>query len=231
MQGFLRSDGRKGIRNYVVVAYLVECAHHVAREIALPLREQGVHLIGFPGCYPNAYADRIMRRICTHPNVGAVLLVSLGLREFQSQRPGRNRPPVRPAGRDAGHPADRRHAVDDPRRPRVGRAGPEAVARHAPLRDGRRRPGRGHDLRRLRRHQRADGQPGDRQGLRLAGRSRRGGHLRGDQRDWSAAKSTWPAGPSRRNWAANCSPPWSRPRTIIACWATAVSPPAMPKAA
>ena len=39
MQGFLRSDGRKGIRNYVVVAYLVECAHHVAREITLPFRE------------------------------------------------------------------------------------------------------------------------------------------------------------------------------------------------
>ena len=28
--GYLRQDGRKGIRNYVVVAYLVECAHHVA---------------------------------------------------------------------------------------------------------------------------------------------------------------------------------------------------------
>ena len=35
MRGFLRSDGRKGIRNTVVVAYLVECAHHVAREILL----------------------------------------------------------------------------------------------------------------------------------------------------------------------------------------------------
>lgn len=78
IQGFLRSDGRKGIRNIVAVAYLVECAHHVAREIALPLRDQGVHLIGFPGCYPNAYAQRILERICTHPNVGAVLLVSLG---------------------------------------------------------------------------------------------------------------------------------------------------------
>jgi len=32
----LRADGRKGIRNTVVVAYLVECAHHVAREIDKP---------------------------------------------------------------------------------------------------------------------------------------------------------------------------------------------------
>ena len=38
LRGYPRSDGRKGIRNVVVVAYLVECAHHVAREIvgALP---------------------------------------------------------------------------------------------------------------------------------------------------------------------------------------------------
>ena len=75
MQGFLRQDGRKGIRNYVVVAYLVECAHHVAREITLPFRDQGAHLIGFPGCYPNAYAEKMMERICTHPNVGAALLL------------------------------------------------------------------------------------------------------------------------------------------------------------
>jgi altronate hydrolase len=82
IQGYLRQDGRKGIRNVVAVAYLVECAHHVAREIATPFREQGVHLIGFPGCFPNAYAERLMRRICTHPNVGAVLLVSLGCESF-----------------------------------------------------------------------------------------------------------------------------------------------------
>jgi len=82
MQGFLRSDGRKGIRNVVAVAYLVECAHHVAAEIAGPFRGQGVHLIGFPGCFPNAYAARIMRQLGTHPNVGAVLLVSLGCESF-----------------------------------------------------------------------------------------------------------------------------------------------------
>jgi altronate dehydratase large subunit len=82
MQGYLRSDGRKGIRNVVVVAYLVECAHHVAREIAHSFRGQEVHLIGFPGCFPNAYADRIMRQLTTHPNVGAALLVSLGCESF-----------------------------------------------------------------------------------------------------------------------------------------------------
>ena len=82
MRGYLRSDGRKGIRNHVVVAYLVECAHHVAREIVLPFRDSGAHLIGFPGCFPNTYAQQMMERLCTHPNVGGVLLVSLGCESF-----------------------------------------------------------------------------------------------------------------------------------------------------
>ena len=81
MNGFLRADGRKGIRNVVAVGYTVECARHVAQEIVLRFRgTEGapVQLIGFPGCYPNDYAGQMMRHLCTHPNVGAVLLVSLG---------------------------------------------------------------------------------------------------------------------------------------------------------
>ena len=86
LQGYLRNDGRKGIRNVLVVAYLVECAHHVAREIATAFREQGVHLIGFPGCYPNAYALAMMEKLCTHPNVGGALLVSLGCEGFNKRQ-------------------------------------------------------------------------------------------------------------------------------------------------
>jgi len=82
INAYLRADGRKGIRNTVVVGYLVECAHHVSREIVHDFREQGVHLIGFPGCFPNAYAHKMMESLCTHPNVGAVLLVSLGCEGF-----------------------------------------------------------------------------------------------------------------------------------------------------
>jgi altronate hydrolase len=80
--GWRRPDGRIGIRNRVVVAYLVECAHHVARKIAEGFLGADVHLIGFPGCYPNDYAARLMAALCTHPNVGAALLVSLGCEEF-----------------------------------------------------------------------------------------------------------------------------------------------------
>ena len=82
LTGYARSDGRKGIRNTLVVAYLVECAHHVAREITLPFRDHDVHLIGFPGCFPNEYAQRMMEALCTHPNVGGVLLISLGCESF-----------------------------------------------------------------------------------------------------------------------------------------------------
>jgi altronate hydrolase len=99
MRGWPRQDGHKGIRNLVAVAYLVECAHHVAREIVAPFRESGVHLVGFPGCYPNAYADRMMRSLLTHPNVGAVLLVSLGCESFRRDALLEH---VRQSGRPAG---------------------------------------------------------------------------------------------------------------------------------
>ncbi|WP_316836015.1 UxaA family hydrolase [Pedobacter nutrimenti] len=89
-KGYLRKDGRKGIRNQIVVVYLVECAHHVAREISGRFKENAAQLIGFAGCYPNAYADRIMNALCTHPNVGAVLLVSLGCESFNRKRLAEN---------------------------------------------------------------------------------------------------------------------------------------------
>ena len=86
MRGYPRPDGRKGVRNTLVVAFLVECAHHVVREIALPFRGRDVHIIGFPGCYPNRYAQTMMEQLCTHPNVGAALVVSLGCESFNKYR-------------------------------------------------------------------------------------------------------------------------------------------------
>jgi altronate dehydratase large subunit len=85
MRGYQRSDGRKGIRNVIAVAYLVECAHHVARAIVTRCDDMDVHLIGFPGCYPNAYALKVMQALGTHPNVGAVLIVSLGCESFDRE--------------------------------------------------------------------------------------------------------------------------------------------------
>ena len=57
LDGYLRSDGRKGIRNTIVVGYLVECAHHVAREVAIPFREHDVHVIA-----PRERADVLAHR-------------------------------------------------------------------------------------------------------------------------------------------------------------------------
>jgi altronate hydrolase len=99
ISGYLRQDGRKGIRNTIVVAYLVECAHHVAREIVWPYRDRDVQLIGFPGCFPNSYAAKMMRELSTHPNVGGVLLVSLGCEGFDKYG-------LRKAIKDSGRPVE-----------------------------------------------------------------------------------------------------------------------------
>lgn len=86
MQGWLRSDGRKGIRNVVLVAYLVECAHHVCKKIARSFDERDVQVIGFSGCFPSAYGQQMMEALCSHPNVGAVQLVSLGCENFRKRQ-------------------------------------------------------------------------------------------------------------------------------------------------
>lgn len=95
-QGWLRPDGRKGIRNLVLVIYTVECAQFVAHAIAQG--EEDVHVIGFPGCYDNAYAIRLMLALARHPNVGAVLSVGLGCEYTQ---PGKIADVVRASGRPA----------------------------------------------------------------------------------------------------------------------------------
>lgn len=86
LNGYLRADGRKGIRNTILVVYLVECAHFVACKIVAGFDGEDVELIGFPGCYPNEYAAQMMAKLCTHPNVGGVLLVSLGCESFDKVR-------------------------------------------------------------------------------------------------------------------------------------------------
>lgn len=99
MEAWLRSDGRKGIRNVIVVGYLVECAHHVAKTIVNKFDDSEVQLIGFPGCYPNDYSLKIMKAICTHPNVGGVVLISLGCEGF-------NREALEKEVQDSGRPIE-----------------------------------------------------------------------------------------------------------------------------
>src|SRR4051812_10018332 len=94
--GWQRSDGRKGVRNLVLVVYTVECAKHVAHAIAQG--ERDVHVIGFPGCYDNQFAVRLMLALGRHPNVGAVLSVGLGC---EYTRPDRISQVVAESGRPA----------------------------------------------------------------------------------------------------------------------------------
>lgn len=55
--------GGRASANGVLVAYLVECAHHVARQVAASFGDAEVHLIGFPGCDPNEYAQEVIEMI------------------------------------------------------------------------------------------------------------------------------------------------------------------------
>lgn len=82
--GYRRADGRKGIRDLTLVIYTVECAQHVAHAIAQG--EDDAHVIGFPGCYDNQYAVRLMLALARHPNVGAVLAVGLGCEYTQPKK-------------------------------------------------------------------------------------------------------------------------------------------------
>ena len=82
--GYLRPDGGKGVRDLTLVIYTVECAKFVAHAIARD--EPDTQVIGFPGCYDNEYAIRLMLAMGRHPNVGAVLAVGLGCEYTQPKR-------------------------------------------------------------------------------------------------------------------------------------------------
>ncbi|MEM0966307.1 MAG: UxaA family hydrolase [Verrucomicrobiota bacterium] len=96
--GYRRLDGRKGVRNITLVIYTVECAKFVAEGIAHG--EDSAHVIGFSGCYDNAYAIRMLLALARHPNVGAVLSVGLGCEYTQPARIARI---VEKSGRPSDH--------------------------------------------------------------------------------------------------------------------------------
>lgn len=85
-QGYARRNGKKGIRNKVLVVYTVECASFVAKEIAGQAHNADVEVVGFSGCTDNAYAIRLLISLIRHPNVGAVLAVGLGCEYVQPEK-------------------------------------------------------------------------------------------------------------------------------------------------
>lgn len=83
--GFVRQDGRKGIRNKVLIIYTVECSSFVAKEIGHKVGHQDVDVIGFSGCTDNEYAVRLLISLIRHPNIGGVLAVGLGCEYIQPE--------------------------------------------------------------------------------------------------------------------------------------------------
>src|ERR1035437_7245394 len=96
-QGYLRKDGRKGICNLLLVIYTVQCAEFVAHEVARG--EPDTHIIGFPGCFDNDYASRLMLALARPPNIGGVLAIGLGCEYTQPAR-------IAEVVRDSGRPAE-----------------------------------------------------------------------------------------------------------------------------
>ena len=87
-KGYRRSDGRIGIRNHVLVIPTVSCVNRVAMDIA---NKTGAATFLHPyGCTFDAEENRITDETFIghgrHPNVGAVLVVSLGCETSSAKR-------------------------------------------------------------------------------------------------------------------------------------------------
>ncbi|MFQ9510013.1 MAG: UxaA family hydrolase [Lachnospiraceae bacterium] len=81
--GYLRNNGKKGIRNKVLIIYTVECSSFVAQKIGQKLDHKDVDVVGFSGCTDNEYAVRLLISLIRHPNIGGVFVVGLGCEYIQ----------------------------------------------------------------------------------------------------------------------------------------------------
>jgi altronate dehydratase large subunit len=82
ISGFMRPDGRVGIRNHVLVLPTVSCVGGVVQRIAREVPD-AVSLVNPHGCGRGGPRDleilfRILSGLIHHPNVGGVVLIGLG---------------------------------------------------------------------------------------------------------------------------------------------------------
>jgi altronate dehydratase large subunit len=86
--GFRRPDGRAGVRNHVLIVPTVICSAVVTERIAAAVPD-GVALPHLAGCGqlgPDMQlTHETLAAYCQHPNVGAVLVVSLGCEQVVGQ--------------------------------------------------------------------------------------------------------------------------------------------------
>src|SRR5918999_3178782 len=80
--GYRRPDGRVGTRNHVLVVPTVICSAVVAERVAASAAPVSVALPHLAGCGQLGPDMRVthdtLAAYCSHPNVGAVLVVALG---------------------------------------------------------------------------------------------------------------------------------------------------------
>lgn len=80
LTGYIRSDGRVGFRNYLVVMPLVGCMSGIAQHIAAEL-PGAVPLIHSNGCElcsrDSEWVAVQMERLASHPNVGSALFITM----------------------------------------------------------------------------------------------------------------------------------------------------------
>jgi len=83
--GYKRSDGRYGVRNYVLVLSSVSCASGVVDAVGRALPD--VVTINYStGCGLDRIGIRTLTGLINNPNVGAVLVIGLGCEGTGSQR-------------------------------------------------------------------------------------------------------------------------------------------------
>ena len=100
--GYLRPDGRVGVRNHVLVVPTVICSAVVAERIAASIAPIGTALPHLAGCGqlgPDLHMTHdTLAAYCRHPNVGAVIVIALGCEQLVAQY-------LADTARQAGKPA------------------------------------------------------------------------------------------------------------------------------
>ena len=94
-KGYVRSDGKVGVRNEIWIVPTVGCVNGIAEKLAAKLREEtGCKDIDSIYAWHHNYGcsqlsddhentRKVLRDICLHPNAGAVLVLSLGCENNQ----------------------------------------------------------------------------------------------------------------------------------------------------
>lgn len=83
-----RNDGRKGIRNKVLIIYTVECSRHAAVAVAQYFQEkqEDVDVTGSLACLDNQVVIRRLLKYSIHQNVGAVLVIGHGCEYIRPEK-------------------------------------------------------------------------------------------------------------------------------------------------